>query len=164
MIDNNTQRGTPMANIFVKGIVWLMFERPGKQKDYDGHLQALDTSANTINTRLASAEDNASNRDNLCHIIGIERWAQRRMQIALGEAPIDDEYDGYRPSQDATWDDLTRDFHTTREATCALVKQLQAEQVAPETRVPHNMFGDVSLLGWLQYINGHADRHAASLA
>jgi len=49
-------------------------------------------------------------------VIGIERWGQRRLRMLLGEPPVSDEYDSYRPGEDLSMPAL-RDAFTPRAPT-----------------------------------------------
>jgi hypothetical protein len=99
----------------------------------------------------------------LRHITGIERWGQRRLQILLGEPPIADEYDGYRPGTDLTLDEQRALFRETRTATLALIDQLQAAGVGDDATAPHNDFGPLTVRGWLRYLDMHANLESKKL-
>jgi hypothetical protein len=92
----------------------------------------------------------------LSHVVGIERWGQRRLQVALGEPLLMDEYDNYRPARDLDWQGLQAEFQATRRETIALAQRLE-QAGAEATRVNHNSFGDLSVRGWLYYLGRHAD-------
>ena len=55
---------------------------------------------------------------------------QRRLQILLGAAPIQDDYDGYQPNADLDLAGQLAAFAQTRAATLKLVDQLKEGAVA----------------------------------
>lgn len=116
---------------------------------------ALQASGQQIQQRLHHLPDSDWNRRVLSHIISIERWSQRRLRVALGELFVHDEYDGYRPPRDATWDILKSAFFDVRRETVRLVGALERADAA-EGRVPHNSYGDLTVRGWLRYVDVHA--------
>ncbi len=115
----------------------------------------LASSGDKIRVALDTRPDNDHNRRILSHLIGIERWGRRRILVALGEPLIDDEYNGYRPRPDRSWEELKETFVQTRRDTVNVAHQLA--QANPEIRIPHNQFGELSLLDWLAYLRLHAD-------
>jgi hypothetical protein len=97
----------------------------------------------------------------VAHIITIERWGQRRLRVALGEAlpagPLDQSGD-YAPALGLDWAALLAEFEQTRQTTLVLVGQLmQLAPAAAAQKIPHNGFGALSLTGWLSYLNAHAN-------
>lgn len=111
----------------------------------------------TITTYLADKADTPQNRQQLRHIIGIERWGQRRLQTMLGEPPIQDEYDGYQPAETLDMAALCTAFSTTRAETLALARAIEQKGVAETAKANHNGMGDVSLKIWLRYLTTHAN-------
>ena len=91
----------------------------------------------------------------LTHLIGIERWGQQRLRVALGEPLALDEYDPYRPEGE-DWAGLQQCFQRTRQETISLSKSLRMARLDVGTRICHNQFGEISLLGWIFYLNFHA--------
>ncbi|HEY0734118.1 MAG TPA: hypothetical protein VGD69_04365 [Herpetosiphonaceae bacterium] len=132
-----------------------VLEQPAQRRSYDQLIAALETAGQGIQARIAARPDTASNRRTLQHIIGIERWGQRRLQTALGAPLIDDEHDSYRPAGD-TLSQLSQSFQTTRQESIALARQLQAQGIAKDTAVRHNQFGAISVGAWLRYLALHA--------
>lgn len=133
-------------------------------KVLDGMMSGRDISSLTVELAQAGEKlrdtletrpDTEHNRRVLSHLIGIERWGKRRLLVALGEPLIKDEYDGYRPRADRSWEELKAAFLKTRHDTVNIAHQLA--QVDPNLRIPHNMFGDLSVLDWLFYLRLHAD-------
>jgi DinB superfamily len=121
----------------------------------------LRSSGGRIAARFGAAADTPGNRNTAAHVIGIERWGQRRLRTLLGEPLVLDEYDGYRPAADCDMSGLRLAFAETRAETLRLVDQLQRAGVATVARVRHNQLGDLSIGGWLMYLNGHSSRESA---
>jgi hypothetical protein len=120
-------------------------------------IQAAQTDGQAISARVADKPDSPGNRTQLRHIIGIERWGQRRLQTMLGEPPIYDEYDGYQPAENLDLAALRQEFTTTRAETLAIVGAIQQAGVAQTGLAYHNGMGDLSLAMWLRYLNLHAN-------
>lgn len=135
----------------------FLLERPGHKRTLAELTEELETSGRTAMERLATAADNPKNRQNLRHVIGIERWGQRRLKVALGEPFVMDKSDAYFPAADIGWDELRETFRTTREETVALARELQQAGVDPDLKVRHNQWGALSVQGWLYYLNFHAN-------
>ncbi len=140
----------------------LMLERPFKNKDMAEIAQELDLAGGRLKHTFAAAKDNPDNRRLLSHIVGMERWGQSRLRVALGEPLTMDEYDGYRPPREATWPILQDAFSETRQQTVAVVQQLGQTKVA-DVKVPHNQFGPLSVRSWLRYLEMHANLEAKKL-
>ena len=140
----------------------LILERPLKNKDMAAIAQEFDLAGGRLKRTFAAAKDNPDNRRLLSHIVGIERWGQSRLRVALGEPLTMDEYDDYRPPREATWPALQDAFSETRQQTVALVQQLGQTHVA-NIKVPHNQFGPLSVRSWLRYLEMHANLEAKKL-
>lgn len=136
----------------------LLIERPVQGKTLAELRGELEASGRQAQQRLATAGNLQENRQTLRHIIGIERWGQRRLQVALGEPLVMDESDHYVPAGRAGWDGLRHAFRETRQETVTLVQRLEAAGVDRDRTIPHNQWGDLSVHGWLNYLNGHASR------
>jgi hypothetical protein len=145
-----------IADFLMKPIVNLMVERPGRKLPLAGWAQKLAESGEAINKRVATAQT-PQGAATLRHITGIERWGQRRLQVALGEPFVLDEYDGYQPAADADLATLREAFRTTRQATVELAQKLAAAGVSDEVKIRHNQFGPVTVRGWLSYLTTHAN-------
>lgn len=111
----------------------------------------------TINAHLAGKPDKPENHQQMRHVIGIERWGQRRLKTMLGEPPIQDEYDGYQPAEDLDLAALRDEFSAARAETLAIVDAIQEKGVADSAKANHNGMGDVSLKIWLRYLTMHAN-------
>lgn len=134
---------------------WLIAERPASGKSFADHIAQLERGRDAVVQRHAQAASSDQNHDLMTHAIGIERWSQARLRVALGDALPDDEYDAYRPPRDTAWDDLKALFETTRAETLAIVQQLPPDALSQ--KVTHNSFGAMTIGGWLQYIYAHAN-------
>jgi hypothetical protein len=145
-----------------------LFTRPyiewgARGKSYSDLLQRLQDNETATYKRFANATDVELNRSRASHIIGIERWSAHRMRTLLGEPLVIDEYDGYRPGDDLSMDELAEAYRQTRAATYALIRELQVKGVALSQRVWHNELGDISLGAWIVYISSHAGRETLAL-
>lgn len=116
-----------------------------------------------IERRINAKSDSEWNRRLLSHIIGIERWCQSRLRVALGAPFIEEEYDGYRPAMETGWDALKAQFVETRATSVALAQEISAETPSADIKIRHNQFGDVSVRGWLHYMQYHAFEEAKRL-
>ena len=140
----------------------LLLERPLKNKDMAAIAQEFDLAGSRLKRTFAAAKDNPDNRRLLSHIVGIERWGQSRLRVALGEPLTMDEYDDYRPPRESTWPALQDAFSETRQQTVAVVQALGKANVA-DVKVPHNQFGPLSIRSWLRYLDMHANLEAKKL-
>ncbi|HEX2618899.1 MAG TPA: DinB family protein, partial [Phototrophicaceae bacterium] len=104
--------------------------------------------------RIASMPENKRNHSVITHIIGIEKWSQRRIRVALGEPFVDEEYTGYRPAKNTGWVELIPLFEATRRETIALVNQLDPSML--KQRVLHNGYGNITIGAWLRYVDVHS--------
>jgi hypothetical protein len=140
----------------------LFVEWPVRKKTIDDLIDDLTTTAQTEQARLDAAADTSRNREIIRHIIGMERWGQRRLQVALGQPFVMDESDRYYPNGDADLPALRQLFQETREETIALARQLK-ERGAGDILVPHNEYGEFTVRGWLYYLNGHVTKESKTL-
>lgn len=133
----------------------VIIELPARWAGVDRLIRRLEKGGRAIEKRLTSAGNRPSNAAMLAHIIGIERWGQRRIRVALGEPLPADEYDAYRPAE-TDLAALRVVFQNTRQETVSLCKSIRMAGVDPETRILHNQLGEISLMGWLFYLSAHA--------
>lgn len=133
----------------------LMIDRPARKIALSDYPARLEKAGNALEQRIAGAPDTAANRAQLRHIIGIERWGQRRLRSFLGKPVEMDEYDSYQPNTEQRFAALRADFATTRKETVELARRLGETAVSRET-VPHNDFGDLTAKSWLYYLRAHA--------
>ncbi len=144
-----------MANLF--------FERPARRMTLADLATKLEAAGKVIERRLSAPPDNEWNRSQIRHVVGIERWGQQRVRVALGNRLVMDEYDDYRPAANLPWEQMRATFQDTRRETVALIRELERAGVSSDTKVPHNQFGDMSVGGWFQYLNNHANRESRFL-
>lgn len=137
-----------------------MAERHARGRDIAQLAEELDASGRSLEARFAEAPDTAGNREALAHWIGIERWGQRRLRVALGEPLVIDAYHGYRPDKEKGMAHLREAFAETRAGTLALIDELQAAGVDPATTIRHNDLGDLSVAGWLAYLLQHPEQES----
>jgi aspartate/tyrosine/aromatic aminotransferase len=137
-------------------VTGLLVERPGQKLTLDQHAAQLEKSGDDLVQQFRAVADTADNRDTLCHIIGIERWGQRRLQIFLGEQGIQDEYEYYRPGDDLDRDTLVEAFQAARQETIVLVHQLAQADFDTKMTIMHNQYGKLTVYGWLHYLSMHA--------
>lgn len=135
----------------------LLVERPAQKRHLPDIIDALQKAAGDLDRRIAAAPDIPANRELLRHIIGIERWGQRRLRVALGAEPIADEYDGYRPAEDLDLAALRQAFAATRRETVDLAHEFEEKPAALDEAVRHNDFGGISARAWLVYLDMHAN-------
>ncbi|WP_102128109.1 DNA-binding protein [Deinococcus planocerae] len=145
-------------------IVAQVFERPAARASYTELGQALERGGNLIAGRAARAADTEANRGTLTHIIGIERWGQNRLRVALGQREFErDEHHPYKPPAGVTLRELQDLLSQTRSQTVDLTRQLHAAPPPEGTTVEHNSLGPLTPKGWLRYLNQHADLESRRL-
>ncbi len=144
-------------------IVRLAVERPAMRRSIDEWAEALAASGAKLKARMTASADTSANRRQLRHIIGLERWGQRRMRVALGEPFINDEMDGYQPPVDLSLSELIDVFLNTRDETVQLARRCAADPRAASALVKHNQLGPLSIRGWLRYLDLHASLEARRL-
>ncbi len=120
----------------------------------------LERSGRDVTTRFRGANDTPGNREAVNHITGIERWGQRRLRVALGEPPVMDSYRGYRLPEGTDVAALAQAFADTRQETVKLALELGRADPGLSRRVRHNDLGDLSVGGWLAYLEAHARRES----
>lgn len=152
-----------MQNWLRSAVSGLFLERPGQILNLAAHQQRLATDGDALRKRFADVRGTDANCDVLRHIIGIERWGQRRLQVALGEPLVMDEYDDYRPDDDAEWNALRLEFDDTRQMTLALIDELAEANLNEALTVPHNQFGKLTIYAWLHYLYRHSHLEAKRL-
>ncbi len=137
-------------------VVERFVEGPAQKKSLAEIRQDLQAGGEALTQILAGAADTPSNRKQLRHVIGIERWGQKRLRVALGEAFVPGEYDEFCPAEGRAWAELRADFAETRQATLGLTQALEKANLPEGFTVRHNSFGPLSVKGWLRYLNNHA--------
>lgn len=137
-------------------LLFVMIERPAYWRSLDELLSALETSAGNLQQRLRQAKGSDQHKATLRHVIGIERWGQRRLRVALGEEIPHDEHHAYKPEANSSWEELLQAFENTRQETLDLGYSLAAKEVDLEQSIAHNQFGAMSVKAWLRYLRLHA--------
>jgi hypothetical protein len=145
---------------FIGAILRPLVQRAARRLTLEELRTNFETSATTISAAMAKAADTPRNRAQANHVIGIERWGQRRLRTLFGQPLVIDEYDGYRPGENQTISSLRDSFLQTREETLKLVDEIGAANFEEKT-VPHNDLGDISAKGWLYYLESHASREGS---
>lgn len=141
------------------GVPWFV-ERPASRCSYAQLSLALEQTGPQILARIRKTRSSRAEKT-IRHIIGIERWGQRRLQVALGEPLLMDGHHPYKPPEGLTYERLAEEFQATRQQTLALAKHLES---APDSeKIPHNSLGPLSVKGWLFYLNVHADLESRRL-
>ena len=120
----------------------------------------LQASGATMDARLARAADTPGHREAIAHWVGIERWGQRRLRVALGEPFVEDGHHPYRPDVAEGMEALGRAFRATRAETVALVGRLREAGVDTSTTVRHNDLGELTVAGWLAYLIQHPEQES----
>lgn len=139
-----------------------ILERQAKKRTVQEFVSSLERSGEEVTKHLGGIPDTPHNREVINHIVGIERWGQRRLRVALGEPPLLDTYRGYRLPEGADLGALRSAFTDTRRITVDLARELSF--AAPnQTKVRHNDLGALSIGGWLTYLEGHAKRETTRL-
>jgi hypothetical protein len=141
-----------------------MFERPARKTSFEDFARVLHEKGEILASRIEKGSGTESQHRVLTHIIGIERWAQSRVAVALGQPFKQEEYTNYRPARTTEWSDLLPLFRATRAESVALAEQLAAQNVPTNLKVKHNQYGDLSVRAWLQYMVGHADFESKRIA
>ena len=141
----------------------VLFERPTKKKSFTELAKVANAKGDSITAKCEKAQDSEKNRKTLNHIIGIERWCQSRLTVALGDAFVQDEYDGYRPAREASWTELKQLFAETRAETVAIAQRLGEAGVSAETTIHHNDFGEMTPKAWLRYLTFHGNTESMRL-
>jgi len=135
-------------------------ERHARNRDLAQLSAELAASGQRMDERIAAARDTPGHRDAVAHWVGIERWGQRRLRVALGEPFVADTHHPYRPEREADLATLRRDFAATRADTLTLIERLRAAGVDPRRTVAHNDLGDLSVRAWLAYLLQHPEQEA----
>lgn len=140
-----------------------IIERQAKGRSVHDFVGSLEHSGEEVAKRLGNAPDTPHNREVANHIVGIERWGQRRLRVALSEPPVMDSYRGYRLPEGTDLGALRSAFSNTRRGTVELARELGFTDPKPRTKVCHNDLGELSVGGWLAYLEGHAKRESTRL-
>jgi hypothetical protein len=137
-----------------------MAEWHARGRDLGQLVTELEASGQALDARLADLADTPAHRAVLAHWIGIERWGQRRLRVALGEPLLDDGHHPYKPDEAGGTAALRQSFAATRSTTIGLAHELREAGVDPATTVRHNDLGDLSIAAWLAYLLQHPEQEA----
>lgn len=132
----------------------IFIERPGNQQSLEEHMAAFVQTTVPIETRIRKAQRPEAD-EIIRHIIGIERWGQNRLRVALGSPLVMDEHHAYKPPRGLSKDRLLIEFRNTRIQTLELIQKLKGT-IDPQ-HIPHNSMGMLTTRGWLYYLRLHAD-------
>jgi hypothetical protein len=138
----------PFSHLFGQ----ILIEFPAHRIGFENLIRRLEKAGVTLDHRLENMSDRSTNRKILARIIRGERWSQRRMSVTLGELVPHDRPEDYQPEY-SDWHALRAAFHTTRQKTISLCKTLRMAGVDPQTCIFHDRWGEISLLGWVYYLN-----------
>ncbi len=147
----------------LKLVAPLFIENPAQKQSFTQLMAKLEKSQGLIATRINAVKPQnlEKHRATLRHIIGIERWGTERLKVALGEAFKPDGQKNYHPDPNSDFTALLEDFKNTRLETLRIAKLV--EQQNPSAKIEHNGFGELSIKGWLQYLNFHASSESLRL-
>lgn len=137
-----------------------MAERHAGGKGIAELADELETSGREMDRRIEGKPDTPGNREAIAHWVGIERWGERRLKVALGEPFVQDAYHPYRPDKEEGVEALREAFAETRKETVALARRLESEGVDPDRTIRHNDLGDLSVRGWLGYLIQHPEQES----
>lgn len=137
-----------------------MAESGARDKTIEQLADELEASAVTMDERMQDRPDSEMNREAIAHWIGIERWGQRRLDVALGATRVMDAYHGYRPDKEQGVEGLRHEFAETRAETVKLARRLAEKGVDPSKTIRHNDLGDLSVRGWLAYLIQHPEQES----
>ncbi len=140
-----------------------ILERQARGRSLQEFMTSLERSGEEVAKRLGNAPDTPHNREVANHIVGIERWGQRRLRVALGEPPVMDGYRSYRLPEGVDLGVLRDAFADTRRDTVELARELSFADPKTLTKVRHNDLGELSIGGWLAYLEGHAKRESTRI-
>ena len=152
-----------LKDALMRGIGGFFFERPGRKRSFEELAQELETTGRQIHERLAGVSPRPEDHTRLRHIIGIERWSQRRLRVFLGEPFEMDGHHPYKPAETLDWPALLDAFKETRAQTLVMIDALSKPNPDGVDAVLHNEFGAFSAKGWLKYIEGHATSEAKAI-
>lgn len=137
--------------------------RRARGRDVGSAAEALEASRPRVAKTIATARDTARHRDVAAHVVGIERWGQSRLRVALGAPFTADGHHPYRPPVDGGLEALRAAFEATRADTVALARELAEADVDPARTVRHDHLGELTVVEWLVYLDDHARRDSLGL-
>ena len=129
-------RRMALHNRIFQFIYRQLLDRPAKNKSFDELINALESNGQLLIARVADKPDTPQNREQLRHIIGIERWGQRRLQTLLGQPYVQDEYDGYCPDESCDMGALRDALVQTRADSIAISARVAATRHCQDRNRP----------------------------
>jgi hypothetical protein len=99
----------------------------------------------------------------VAHIIGIERWAQARLDQVQSGVPHQAESNAYVPTTDVSYAQLVTLADTTRTASIALLNSVVTATLPLTQHIVHTEFGSMSVAAWIQYMMSHSMLEAKKL-
>lgn len=138
----------------------LFIEEPGRRRRFADLRAAFVATAPQIEARILNAQAPQSEKT-IRHIIGMERWGQNRLRVALGSTLAMDEHYPYKPPKGLGTEALLQEFRQTRAQTLELIEKLEA--AAYPEKIPHNALGPLSVKAWLYYLSIHAELESRRL-
>ena len=145
---------------FVAGV---MFEHPVRGISADALLDRFRASQLPFTAALQHKSDTEANRTHVAHIIGIERWAQARLDQVHSGVPHQAESNAYVPTTDVSYVQLVTLADTTRTASIALLNSVVTANLPLTQHIMHTGFGSMSVAGWIQYMMSHSMLEAKKL-
>ena len=115
---------SPAVRVFVQAFV----ERPARRAGAGALARQLEAALPSLEARARAGLADPRAHDVLRHVIGLERWGQRRLRVALGDLAFErDEHHPYKPAADAAPEELIADLRETRAETVALARRVAEE-------------------------------------
>ncbi len=151
-----------LRDTIMKTFGGMFLELLAKNKPCMQTADHMEADARTLLAHYAATGDGEYNRRVLSHVIGIERWGQSRLKVLLGAPFKQEEYDGYRPTREMTWDALQAQFTETRAETVRLAREV-GSKADNEQKVLHNMYGPLTARAWLNLLNTHANMESRKI-
>ena len=143
-------RGKRVENV----VADLLLELPARNLSLKGQLESLERSGKLLSERLKTLPDTSGNREQLRHILSLERWGTNRLRVFAGAAFERDRSSLYRPEEHLDWNELREDFSNARAELLEVGRSL--ENTLPGQKVEHNQMGPLSRGAWLRYLDTHA--------
>jgi hypothetical protein len=149
-----------MASPVVRFFVNVFVERPAARRGSARLVQELADGGEKLIGQLAKGKSPERAAKQARHILGIERWGQQRLRVALGDHPFErDSYHPYLPDAQLNLMGVLALLREARAETVKLGGRVAAEGKG-RVAVEHNSIGPLSADGWLRYLKVHADLEA----
>ncbi len=148
-----------MLDWIQSAVTGLLLERPAQQLTFEQHAEVLAQNGEALAYHFAACADTSANREQLRHIIGVERWGQGRLRAFLsGQTGLEmsDARASHDPDTALDWAALQAAFMAARVETVALARALAGLDLDPSVTVIHNQYGKLSARAWLRYLDTHA--------